>query len=311
MLASSVLEKSIEHIDKTATILVVDDEPFNLEIIVEYLEDQNYELITAESGEEAWTLLEQSPDAFDAVLLDRMLPGIDGLEVLNRIKKHPQLNNLPVIFQTARSGKNEVLEGIQAGAFYYLTKPFEEDMLCSIIQAALDDRQHQQDLQNELQQHISALDLMHSGNFYFRTLEEAKRLSSMLARAAPYPERMIIGLSELLINAVEHGNAGISYEEKGSLIEEGKWAAEVQRRIDLPENRDKEIQVILSKVNGETSVTIKDQGKGFDWRKYLEISPERAYDCHGRGIAMARMMSFKHLEYRADGSEVFVLLHSE
>ena len=55
---------------------------------------------------------------------------------------------------------------------------------------------------------------------------------------------------------------------------------------------------------GELRFTVRDQGKGFDWQQYLEMSPERAFDTHGRGIAMSKLLSFDRLEYRGCGNEV-------
>ena len=96
-------------------ILVVDDEPFNREIILEILDDPGYRLSVAEDGDEAWTRLSQAGETFDLVLLDRMMPGIDGLEILRRMKAAPALRDLPVIMQTAAASPEQVREGIAAG----------------------------------------------------------------------------------------------------------------------------------------------------------------------------------------------------
>ncbi|MCZ4304354.1 response regulator [Zoogloeaceae bacterium G21618-S1] len=82
-------------------ILVVDDEPFNLDIISEYLEGAGYLLQMAESGEAAWAYLRRGDSQFDLVVLDRMMPGIDGLELLRWIKADRRLADIPVIMQTA------------------------------------------------------------------------------------------------------------------------------------------------------------------------------------------------------------------
>jgi len=60
----------------------------------------------------------------------------------------------------------------------------------------------------------------------------------------------------------------------------------------------------IERGKGELTFVIRDQGAGFDWQGYLEMSPERAFDTHGRGIAMSRMISFDNLEYRGRGNEV-------
>ena len=118
-------------------VLVADDEPFNLEIVSELLEDDGFEPVLTEDGAEAWTLLGEQPGRFDAVLLDRMMPGMDGLELLNRIKSHPELKRLPVILQTARAGKQDIAEGMDAGAYGYLSKPFDKETLLVMVRRAV------------------------------------------------------------------------------------------------------------------------------------------------------------------------------
>ncbi|MEJ2214186.1 MAG: response regulator, partial [Gammaproteobacteria bacterium] len=104
--------------DAKATVLIVDDEPFNIEIIKEYLENESYDLRSAEDGLDAWNQLQANPEDFDLVLLDRMMPNMDGMETLARIKEHPVLLELPVILQTALASKQDIADGMKAGAYY-------------------------------------------------------------------------------------------------------------------------------------------------------------------------------------------------
>jgi CheY-like chemotaxis protein/anti-sigma regulatory factor (Ser/Thr protein kinase) len=293
------------------TILIVDDEVFNLDIIEEYLEDedQGYRIVRAEDGVMAWSLLENDPGSFDVILLDRMMPKLDGMEVLARIKTHSVLCSIPVILQTARAGKQDIVAGLKAGAFYYLTKPFEGEMLRSVVQTALQDRARYKEAQKEVYKHARIMGMMQSGHFHFCTLEQGRNLASMLANACPDPSRAVSGLSELMINAVEHGNLAITYEQKSVLNKNGNWEAEVNRRLAIPENACKVVEVDYARVNGEILITITDQGEGFDWRPFMELSAERAFDTHGRGIAMSRLLSFDRLEYRGNGNEVLAVLN--
>ncbi|MBA1445372.1 MAG: response regulator [Gammaproteobacteria bacterium] len=286
------------------TILVVDDEVFNLEILSEHLEDAGYAPIVAENGRQAWNLLKETPERFDAVLLDRMMPEMDGMEVLAQIKAHPTLSALPVILQTAKAAKEDVLEGLQAGAYYYLTKPFNNDQLLAILKTAVGDYQHYRLLQQETQHTSHALTLMDKGQFTFRTLKEGRDLVTLLSNAHPEAAKVVMGLSELVINAVEHGNLGITYDDKSRLNEEGTWEEEVERRLALPENATKTVSLSFERARSEVRFLIHDQGDGFDWQDYLEMSPDRIFDTHGRGIAMARMVSFDQLEYLGNGNQV-------
>lgn len=296
---------------ENSTVLVVDDEVFNLEILSEHLADSGYDVVSAEDGAKAWALLEQDPQRFDTVLLDRMMPNMDGMEVLARIKGHSQLNMLPVVMQTAKAARQDVLEGLQAGAYYYLTKPFDKETMLAIIKTAVDDYTTYRAIQGEAEQRARTLSLMTQGQFAFRSLNEARDLAALLANAGPQAGKAVIGLSELMINAVEHGNLGITYDEKSELNEQGNWEAEVLRRLSLPENADKRVVVSFEVEGDEMRFLISDQGPGFDWESFLEIAPERAFDNHGRGIAMARMVSFDRVEYLGNGSQVLAIISFE
>jgi len=293
----------------SATVLLVDDEPFNLEILLEYLEDTGYCLDVAEDGQVAWDKLTADPERFDVVVLDRMMPGLSGLEVLQRMKQHPVLQSVPVILQTALAARDEILEGLQSGAYYYLTKPFEEVMLQSVLQTAVADRQRYRQAQQDSKAAGRTFGLMREATFVFRTIESARDLAVVLANACPDPKRVAIGLTELLLNAVEHGNLGIGYREKSLLCKAERWDEEIAARLADPAYADREVLVTYRRVNGTISVRIKDQGKGFDFSRYLDMDPARAFDIHGRGIAMSRMISFDSLRYHGCGNEVEVTVN--
>lgn len=286
------------------SILVVDDEPLNLEVIAEFLADQDYKLSFAGTGEEAWEMLETPGQTFDLVVLDRRMPGMDGVELLKRIKADARLSSLPVIMQTAADSPEQVLEGIKAGAYYYLVKPYDLDSLQTIVRAALDDAHSRAALEQVGSTQARAIHWIQDAHLSYRTVEEAREVGIFLAGLCPSPDLAVIGLVELLVNAVEHGNVGISYKDKTRLCQEGTWDHEVRRRLLLPENRLKRVEVNVLRQQDEVSFTIHDQGAGFEWRKYLEFDPERAFDPNGRGIAMARQLSFSRLEYQGRGNIV-------
>ncbi|MCB6183829.1 response regulator [Leeia sp. TBRC 13508] len=293
---------------RTPVILIVDDEPFNVEIICEYLSGLNCELITAEDGETAWRILESDPERFDLVVLDRMMPGIDGIEVLARIKANPKLKTLPVIMQTAAAAKEQVVEGLKLGAYYYLTKPYECDVLLAVIQTALADRFSHLSVVQQIHEERIILDLLKEGTFHVQTLLEAKRLSACIANITKNPAITALGLSELMINAVEHGNLNIGYDEKTRLMDEGTWSSEIDRRLSLDEHKNKRVSIQLKRDESSTTVLITDEGDGFDWEHYIEPSPQRAFDSHGRGIVLAKNLSFKSVTYLGKGNQVAVEL---
>jgi len=286
------------------TLLLVDDIAANLDILEDYLEDSGYQLASARDGIEAWTMLEREPDRFHAVLLDLMMPGLTGMEVLQRMKAHPILTQVPVIIQTAATSPAQISEGLAAGAHYYLTKPFEKSDLLSILATAVRDREAYLAVQRELASSAATLQLLHNGTFRFQTLEEARQLAALLAHAYPDPSRVVTGLLELLLNAVEHGNLNISYHEKTRFLEEGTLDDEITRRLREPAYADRHASVTFIRHGDALHLSVIDEGAGFDWRPFLELHPQRAFHSHGRGIATARMLSFDRLEYHGTGNHV-------
>jgi phosphoserine phosphatase RsbU/P len=147
-----------------------------------------------------------------------------------------------------------------------------------------------------------------SEHHQIRTLQEAKALAAALAAEHPDPDRVVIGLTELLVNAVEHGNLGITYEEKAELLERGDLQAEIERRLALPALASRRVTVTLRHEPDQLVTTIEDEGDGFDWRPYLDVDPERSLNLNGNGIAIARGMSFDDLTYHGRGNRVVAVV---
>ncbi len=284
-------------------ILAIDDEEFNLDILNDYLEDANYTVITACDGVDGLEKLRANPDV-SVIVLDRMMPRMDGMTFLKEVKADAAFKDIPVIMQTAAASLQQMAEGIKAGVYYYLTKPYEDEMLLGIVRSALADAKSRAEMREEVLSSQTALGLMRQASFDFKTLEEAKNLAAFIAHCFPDPQSAVLGLYELMLNAVEHGNLGIKYDEKTDLVMEGKWHDEVLARLTSDKYRNKFATLTFEIDDENIVVMIKDQGEGFNWEKYLEISPERAMDPHGRGIATSRMLSFDDLQYIGTGNEV-------
>jgi DNA-binding response OmpR family regulator len=132
-------------IDLTGTkILAVDDIPENLDVLLETLEASGYEVLIATSGEQA---LEVAPGARpEAILLDVMMPGIDGYETCRRLKAQPQFEDVPVLFLTARDDIEGVIEGFNAGGVDYIVKPFRREEVQVRVRTHLERDRYARDL---------------------------------------------------------------------------------------------------------------------------------------------------------------------
>jgi CheY-like chemotaxis protein/anti-sigma regulatory factor (Ser/Thr protein kinase) len=286
-------------------ILAIDDEPHNLMLIESYLEGTGYHVEYFNGAADALLFLRTRPSgAADTILLDRMMPGMDGMAFMRELKKIPAHATVPVIMQTAASGASEVAEGIAAGVYYYLPKPYGREVLNAIVARALQDHSFHKGLEKTVAQMTEALGHTDLLRIPFRTLDDVRSISFFLASLYPDPGAIRLGITELMLNAVEHGNLGIRYAEKSELVEKGTWHTAVEQRLQLPEYRRKRASATFEREPGAIVLTIEDQGAGFEWQSYMELDPARALDAHGRGIAMSRLVSFDRVTYVAPGNKV-------
>lgn len=294
----------MSHANGSPLVLVVEDEAIMQEILVDILAGAGFEVVTADSGLAVREAIARHGAALDVILLDRLLPDMDTLTLMPEIKSNPDLEHVPVIIQTSMVDSCEVAAGLAAGAYYYLPKPFPPETVLAIVRAAWRDRADFVELRQNLNQAQDVMRHLQRGEFSFRTQADARQLSTVLAYATPEPARVVLGLTEIMLNAVEHGNLEISYDEKSALLADDVLSEEIERRLAAPAFAARQARITIECTPTAVTFTVRDEGKGFAWENYLEISPDRAFHTHGRGIAMARLMSFDAIEYRGCGNEV-------
>jgi two-component system alkaline phosphatase synthesis response regulator PhoP len=115
------------------TILVVDDEEDILELVRFHLSREGYGVVCAETGEEAWRKIKENP--VDLMVIDLMLPGMDGLELTRRLKNDPQTRQIPVVMLSAKGEEVDIVTGLELGADDYVTKPFSPRVLLARVRA--------------------------------------------------------------------------------------------------------------------------------------------------------------------------------
>ncbi len=293
-----------ELVTVSRRVLVIEDDMSLRRLVIDVLDAAGFECESAGDGEEGWRMLAEHPGHYGLVLLDRRLPLLDGLQILHRIKQEPQIRDVPVVFMSGLNSEKQIADGIEAGAYYYVTKPFPPLLLVTIVRAALENFTAQRVLRAELESSINAVSLLASGVFRFRHLSEARALAGLLAKCCARPAQTVTGLWELLLNAIEHGNLNITYAEKSQLIEGDGLRAEIERRLATAEYNARQVEVEVAREGQEVLFTIRDDGAGFNPERYLDFDPARATHAHGRGIAMARSFSFKRVEYLGNGNVV-------
>ncbi len=143
-----------EFVDDTPTVLIVDDNPNNLKIIALILRALKYKIIIATNGEQAIELLNQSRP--DLILLDIMMPKLDGSETCKIIKSKKENENLPIIFITALNDPDSIVKGFAVGGVDYITKPFNKNELISRVKTHLELKRTRDELQHTTE-HLSKL----------------------------------------------------------------------------------------------------------------------------------------------------------
>lgn len=260
---------------------------------------------------DAWSKLQALPSHYDVIVLGRMPRYSEEAGLLSCIQEKALVQGIPIIMQTRANSRVEMNAGLHAGAAYYLPEAFDAKLLARVLDMAAADRMRCRHMQQAPVMSGRAFAMLGEACFRFRTLGDARELATLLAEACPNPTRAVIGMTELLINAVEHGNLGISYAQKSRLLDKKAWEEEITRRLGAPGYAERQVRVRYRRTASSVQVVIADEGEGFDWRRYMDVAPERLCDNHGRGIALSRTLSFDDIEYRGRGNEVAVRIGIE
>jgi len=134
----------MNEVNPTLKILIVDDMQMNLDLMKEILSEKGYQIATAINGKSA--IAKAQAHKFDLILLDIVLPDIDGFEVCSYLKSIPQTRDIPIIFLTAKREKDSIIKGFQLGAVDYIPKPFSKEELLARVNLHLTLRKIQEEL---------------------------------------------------------------------------------------------------------------------------------------------------------------------
>ncbi|HSJ02961.1 MAG: response regulator [Verrucomicrobium sp.] len=193
------------------TILIIDDQEQNLQIVGTILSMMDYDIIPAMSGEQAFKRLAvRKPDL---ILLDVMMPEMDGLEVCRRLQAHPDWSNIPVIFLSAADDKNLIVQALETGGVDYVTKPFNRAELLSRVRTHLALKHARDDLRllaedkdellgilaHDLKNHLAGMKLS-TKLLQERTEELPPRSARLVDNIHDSTERMLAFVKEFLAN---------------------------------------------------------------------------------------------------------------
>jgi|SaaInlStandDraft_1057018.scaffolds.fasta_scaffold06119_2 response regulator RpfG family c-di-GMP phosphodiesterase len=305
----SLHQNSPESRERKHTVLYVMSEEDH-KVFGEYKADRPFDILHATSGQEGLELLKENSGKISAIVMSFKMSDISGVDFLVELKRNLEWNYIPTMVITRDINENNLVESVNAGAFYYLERPISEGVFSSVLSKALKDFTTYVFYLSKAQNiHISRL--VTNGQFRFRTFKEAYEVADWLASLCFGKSRddIVVGFIELLINAIEHGNLKIDYDEKSRLMKEGNYLDRLVERLELPEFKDLRVTVDFDHKSGEELlVKITDEGEGFDHEKYMVVDRKRLFHAHGKGILMAKSLYFTSLSYNDKGNEVTVTI---
>lgn len=265
--------------------------------------------VSQPDAKSAMAALEKDTE-FDAFLMDASPTGNENKTFLKFLNRRETLKSVPLILRGAEPQKEVLDEFASCPTLHYLTQDMSPEMAGTIIGNAAQAARRNKRMQREAERAQQALGCMEQSNFCFNHIDKARDLAYFVSQCFPEPQRVVIGLAELMMNAIEHGVLGISYEEKRDLVLAGTFYEEVEKRLELMKYSGRaEAQVRFERLEDQLRVMIADPGDGFDWRQFMKLDPSRMMDPNGRGIAMARQFSFDVVEYNEVGNMVLGIVY--
>ena len=173
---------SVNNIFQKDTILIVDDTPTNLQVLFDLLSEQGYRVAIAKNGETALQRLESSQP--NLILLDIMMPGIDGFETCQRLKANPATADIPVIFMSALSDSVDKVKGLSLGAVDYITKPLQHEEVLARIRVHLQLRNATQIMEQRTEELNQALESLKQAQARLVQSEKMSALGQLIAGIA-------------------------------------------------------------------------------------------------------------------------------
>jgi len=282
-------------------VLVVEDDYSSRELLRICIEKEGYQCQTANDGVDGFNLFKKfNPDL---IISDVRMPHMNGIELLESIRKISK--DVIIVFITGHGNEELALQALQLGANNYLKKPVDITEIKTItnryydvikskaLQSNIVDLIRHREMEIEIDSDMNLVQSL------------ANYLSEKTGNFFDSKEKMRIelGLNELLINAIEHGNWEISYDEKNQALLDDRIGALYKAKREHPDNIQKKVLVKYKQSEKFCEWIITDSGKGFDWKLIPNPSNAQLTRINGRGILLSKLQ-FDEFEYMGKGNIV-------
>ena len=256
--------------EKEHRLLVVDDEAQILTMLGEYFDKLSYQVYRASTAERGIDILEEQPD-IDLIITDIELPGKSGIDLLKIVRSIRE--EIPVIFITGHKTIEFAVAAIKYGAQDFITKPFELIDVRKIVEKVLRYRMRNQK-KEQLFQHTRSMNInLEIPTWQLDAGVVSDYLAKFLLNAGFCDQQDInqynVAFRETLINCVEHGNLELASKDKGNDFEKfAMFEEERERRMGQDQYRNRLVKIAFLFSPNRFSLTVSDEGKGFNWRDY-------------------------------------------
>ena len=283
-------------------ILIVEDDHASRLFLESLLESNNYDFRSAENGIEGLNVFEEyNPDI---VLSDIKMPIMDGLELLEAIRD--KNSDTIVVIVTAFGSENYAIQALHLGANNYLKKPVSSQELLRLLKkykAIISEQFYPESLPGKLINRTFSIEFKSEYTKIPKIVDKIM-IESAIDINDSEKVNIELGLVELITNAVEHGNLGISYIEKQLALDEGKLSELFDDRVHNEKFKNRKVKVDFFTDEEKYQWTITDNGEGFNWKSIPDpTDQEHILELNGRGIFISNFL-FDKIEYFGKGNVV-------
>jgi YesN/AraC family two-component response regulator len=286
------------------SILVIDDEKSIRDMLRAGFTQYGYNFYDAADGINGIEVYKRTRP--DIVLTDVKMPEMSGLELTRQLKGIE--TDADIVIMTGYGSEELVIEALRSGATNYIKKPISLNELFNILDGIILNRERRR--KSEVIKDVVVFEKkkLVIDNEISRIWGIINQILFNIPNGVSDAglEGMRLGLYEIILNAIEHGNLGISYEEKSESIQNNKYLDLLESRSSQPDRKQKRVFIDCTIDHMELSVEIRDQGEGFDFHEFAGTeSREEILRAHGRGIFLASLY-FDRIEYVEPGNTVTI-----